>query len=222
MAIFVSIANNSAQVANDIGITGGAMSMAFWINGKSFSDTDTFCAQRDTGTQTGYTIRFSGSNVRFIRERVGVSDDSANYSFTPNTGQWYHFCLTYDGSNVRGYVDGILRAGPTASTGNGTAGASIDLIACGIHGDGTSNPPDAYFAHFVVYNKALSQNEVKNLMLQRPSWDQAAAGTFLQLYWPLQEGAGTTTYDHAPNGTSVNGAITSSVWSNLHPPTTYK
>lgn len=58
----------------------------------------------------------------FYRVKSGVAQQGPTLAGTPTTGVWMHIGVTYDGTNVRGYIGGALVAGPTAASGNGSVG----------------------------------------------------------------------------------------------------
>lgn len=66
--------------------------------------------------------------LRFNRGRACVSNNFTSVATTLTSGIWYHIAMTYDGTNVRGYLDGTLVAGPTAQSGDG--------VSCGATGSG--------------------------------------------------------------------------------------
>ena len=81
----------------------------------------------------------------------------ANYSTTTvNTGAWFHGVATYDGSNVRIYINGNLES-TNARTGNITSGAKN----IGSNSGGSSEYFNGTIATVKVYDRALSAAEVK-------------------------------------------------------------
>jgi hypothetical protein len=88
----------------------------------------------------------------------------ANYSTTTvNTGAWFHGVATYDGSNVRIYINGNLES-TNARTGTITSGAKN----IGSNSGGSSEYFDGTIATVRVYNRVLSAAEVQqNFNAQR-------------------------------------------------------
>ena len=81
----------------------------------------------------------------------------ANYSTTTvNTGAWFHGVATYDGSNVRIYINGNLES-TNARTGIITSGAKN----IGSNSGGSSEYFNGTIATVRVYNRALSAAEVQ-------------------------------------------------------------
>jgi hypothetical protein len=105
------------------------------------------------GPTVGYCLRLSGSEARFIVG--GVTASVAGLSI----GTTYHLVGTYDGSNVRLYVDGTVGT-PQAKTGSIDYGSDVNFVIGNRHGI----PGAQYFNGVVeevsVYNVALSQGTV--------------------------------------------------------------
>jgi hypothetical protein len=89
---------------------------------------------------------------QFYRHAAGVEAVAA-YKPSPITGRTYHIVGTYDGVNIRLYVDGVLRGGPTASAGN--IAAIVQGVRTGF-GVGAPNYPDGRLDELAVYLSALS------------------------------------------------------------------
>jgi len=214
MALQVTTGSNESLVSSNLGITTGSFSHGFWYQPIGLAGTNTLTRQR--GDVNGFTIRTTsaGANFQWTRERTGIADDNVTESFTVVVGTWYHLAMTYDGTNVVAYRNGV-RIGSVASSGTGNSAGNSFRV--GTH-DGSANVANARFAHVFVFNSVLSANQIKQIYLSRPS----NVDGNLRLYWPLNEGAGTTTYDHGLGQGTNNGTITTANWSNLHPPTTYK
>jgi energy-converting hydrogenase Eha subunit B len=74
--------------------------------------------------------------------------------------------MTYDGTNMRGYLNGALVSGPTAASGTGGSafGSSVTYIGAGHDGGNTA----ASFLHFTsgiiddaaIFSRALSAAEI--------------------------------------------------------------
>lgn len=74
----------------------------------------------------------SSGSILFYRVNETVQQ-GPTYSWTPTVGIWYHIGMTYDGTNVRGYLNGALVGGPTAASGTRTT-SETEGIGIGIDG----------------------------------------------------------------------------------------
>jgi hypothetical protein len=72
-------------------------------------------------------------------------------------GQWHHLAGTYDGTSLRLYVDGVLRAGPTACNAYGVLGSQVWRI--GGRSDGII-PCDGSIDEAAIYAYALTDEQV--------------------------------------------------------------
>src|SRR6185503_16695191 len=87
---------------------------------------------------------------------VGVTSEG---TAALKTGVWYHLAGTYDGSNVRLYVDGI-QIDSDAQTGN-LATNTTDGVTIACDSDCTgADAPDGKIDDVRIYNRALSAAEV--------------------------------------------------------------
>lgn len=127
-----------AYILNDIGISGGNVTLEGWFKLESTpSDTVGYAIvqQMDAGTNVWYQIYYynDGGTMRlfFDRVRAGVADARATITTTLTTGTWYHVALTYDGTNLRSYLNGSLGTTVVAS-GNGSGTNSNDHLSVGI------------------------------------------------------------------------------------------
>lgn len=79
------------------------------------------------------------------------------------TDDFYHIALTYDGSTLRGYVNGVS-VGSVAASGDG-ATVGVDSIKIGVSDNGTSLEAYASIdADDVAYfNRELTAEEVSQL-----------------------------------------------------------
>jgi len=103
-----------------------------------------------------------GDYILIVKNR-GVDNDYFNYSLTMGTSDWYNIVLTYDGTNVEGYVNGES-VGTVASSGNGTTDNAdkLTLFSCFDANNGNPN----IFASILqdetkIYAGALSADWIK-------------------------------------------------------------
>jgi len=157
--------NKYLSISNNLGITGGNITLSFWLklNTEIGSGTYDLIDQESLANNTGnyVTYEYNGGTRRltFNRVRQYVVVNSAAYNITLGTSSWYYVVYTYDGSNIRGYVNGSLVAGPVASSGYGTAGG-MNRFTVGWGGVGgyTSGIID----DVAVFSRALSPTEISN------------------------------------------------------------
>ena len=121
--------NKYLSILNDLGITGGSITQTVWVqmNAEIASSFQYFSNQSDTGVDVQYQFSYDYNGgtrrMQFTRLRQNVVGNDAFNTVTLGT-TWHKIDLTYDGTTVRSYIDGV--AGNTvASSGNGS-GATID------------------------------------------------------------------------------------------------
>ena len=110
--------------------------------------------------------------------------------------KWYHIAGTYDGSNLRIYVNGILEK-TVAHTGNITN----SLSAMEIGGSGSDRYYDGLMDEVRIWNDARAQDEIRQNMYREIS----SPGSNLIAYYKLNETTGTTAIDTKG---SYNGTLT--------------
>jgi hypothetical protein len=139
-----------------------------------------------------YMIRYESNKIHgFIYD--GTSWEPrviSNTTLSPET--WYHVAITYDGSDLKVYINGELdgiqaRTGPIYST---TSSLSIGSWS------GMQNYFNGTIDDVKIYNRALSADEIKIDMT-------GSVG-----YWKFDEGYGTTAHDSSPmkNDGTIYGA----------------
>lgn len=117
--------NKSLTIASKLGYGGGAYSILFWFkqHAEVTTDNHTLIDVEDDTSDSLLFVRYSynGGNpvLFFTRDKSGVAAEGPSYSTALGT-DWHGIALTYDGTSIRGYLDGVLVAGPTAASGNGT------------------------------------------------------------------------------------------------------
>jgi len=89
---------------------------------------------------------------------------STNYStdITSLNGDWHHMAGTFDGSELKFYLDGELAANLVYS---GTIGTAAHNVTIGENSQATGRYFDGMLDDPRIYNEALSQNDIKSIML---------------------------------------------------------
>ena len=144
-----------------------AISVAAWINGKTDKPVEgalagtccgTIVAQRDAN---GWALRFDGRNggneLEFITQPNWQGDGGFGVAALPK-GEWHHLVGVVDGNKKFLYLDGKLAKEGNFNGPMQTNGSSETEI--GSAGDGGFI---GIIDEVVIYNRALSVNEVKNL-----------------------------------------------------------
>lgn len=174
----ISLRSSSARclrINNDMGTNGGATTIAGWYLANSnptggFGSGDFLCelgtgGSTDTNLKIAYSSIAGSPTFSFWRERAGVANDYYNYVTTLTTGTWYHIAITYTGSTLQGYINGVAVGAGASSSGNGSGTNDNHFILGGIsNGVGGSNwSPDGKLDEWGVWNRALSASEIAEL-----------------------------------------------------------
>jgi hypothetical protein len=74
-------------------------------------------------------------------------------------GEWYHIAITYDGNNMRIYVNGVLE---TVNPTTGSIASTSYPLSIGSHCLGGKNFFKGIIDEFVLYDYTLSEREIEN------------------------------------------------------------
>lgn len=159
-------ASNSSKYlsrATNLGITGGAITMALWVKLNTEIAANIYKLAVHTGGLVvynfGYEYNGGTRQLNFTRGQPGGSDGGFTYPITMGTTQWYWLVFAYDATTLRGYVNGT-QVGSVATSGNG----SVDVgnkFAIGGTGSG-GEYSSAIFDEVLILNQALTYPQIKN------------------------------------------------------------
>ncbi len=100
--------DNYARVGDNVDLS-GPFSISAWVYSRGSNnnnDEKTIISKRGSGTD-GYHFYLRDDNRLEMRFDSGGSDQITSNT-TLNDGQWRHVAFTFDGSNARLYIDGVL------------------------------------------------------------------------------------------------------------------
>lgn len=143
----------SLSIASDLGVSSGAISISMWVKLRSeitVSSGYYYFVEKSSTTNVAYIIRYNYNSgtprLEFVRSRVGAADDMVTYNITLGTADFYHLVMTYDGTSIRGYVNGALVGSPVSSSGVGVSGGSNKMYI-GARITGSATQTDVYSAN---------------------------------------------------------------------------
>jgi hypothetical protein len=203
---YVKVGPNSSLQVNNVTIA------AFFKTVNNGQGVQFIAGYGNTGVQ-GYWLGVVGGPIRFF---VGNGSTSLqlNSGISPNNDQIYYVVGTYDGTNQRIYVDGVLMASSTSVSGSLSYTGMTDGFLIGqVQGFTGGRYLTGNIYAMQVYNRALSATEIsQNYEAQKSKF----ANTIVQQGLVLNldagnpysyAGAGATWYD--VSGNSYNGVLTS-------------
>jgi hypothetical protein len=151
---FIKVGANSSLQVNNVTIA------AFFKTVNNGQSVQFIAGYGDTGI-AGYWIGTSGGPIRF-----SIGGGTGNYlqqssGVTPNNDQIYYVVGTYDGTNQRVYVDGVLQASATTVTGNiSYTGLTDGFLVGQVQGFTAGRYLTGNVYNVSVYSRALSQAEI--------------------------------------------------------------
>ncbi len=162
-------------------ISGNAMTLAAWFR---VADLDN-CPAHDcriiskasgiTGNDHYFVLSTMASGEA-TRLRFGLKTDGVTTMLTSSSGnvpenQWVHVAAVYDGAAMRLYMDG-QQVGSKAKTGSITTNSDISCWIGGNPPTDTVRPWDGQIDDVQVYNRALSAQEIQQLLGPDPTTAQ--------------------------------------------------
>lgn len=121
--------------------------------------------QSGAGANNQWALASDGGHPVFVI-RSGTSEQNVTASATVSAGQWYHVAGTYDGVNMRLYVNGA-QVGSLAKSGNITLETGKEVLLGGSQVDTSTSVAGLLFDGYVdevrLHRRALSASEVQAL-----------------------------------------------------------
>ena len=164
-------------------------------------------------TQIAFSLEHTtGEDIRFgisAGEIFCAVDDGTLYQITEpvNSDKWYFVVWTFDGSNLKGYINGIEFDSISASFNFSAASGTLNIgrrVGGSLYYNGE-------LANTKIFNTALTAGQVSDLYLNPEKIvPDGVADSALKLWLPMMEGAGTTAYDGSGNGN--HGSISGATW----------
>lgn len=156
------------QSGNNFGIDGGNASISAWVNIDSAPSSGASMAiayLHSATSKTSYAIYYTNNagtlTVQFSRIKDGVAVTSITSATTLTIGTWHHLVITYDSTNIEGWLDGSS-VGTIAASGNGSAGAT-NFFSIGSDDPTASSLLSGKVDAVYVWSKKLSNTEVSDL-----------------------------------------------------------
>ncbi len=144
------------EVGNSASLNPAAeLSLAVWVNASSFSSTQLLVSKYGAGGIQYFMRIQSGGRVRFGLNAGGiVTDVNTNTTLSANT--WHHVAATYDGTQMRVYVDGVLDAFATKTGLMNDNGSNLNIA----RHEANRMFFNGLLDEVRLYNQALTDSEV--------------------------------------------------------------
>ncbi len=177
---YVIVNGASSLISNSTPI-----SISCWVYPENatpvFPDFDGFCGFRNDNDADFYLTQVSASRVEArFRNDAGLAFDIVDSLLQLNT--WQHYLLTYDGTTMQMYRNGVLSESIAAS------GSITNALEDFYIGNSVYSITNFYFKGKIdevsLWNKALTPNEIN--CIYKSAVDPVSAG--LQLYYKFNQG----------------------------------
>lgn len=157
-----------------------------------------------TGPSATYDLEFdwNNTNASFFKGFTHANNGGGTTTVqipTPPHGAWIHLAFTWDGTSLRGYLNGVLFATTAGTSPPGGAGSPSISVSCW---NATNAFDTNWIAEVAIWNTTLS---LANITLLFNGNDANTVGTGLVFYDHLNTGVSTVTGPTLTNhGASIN------------------
>lgn len=151
---------------------GSGITVAAWVNAEDLANCDAsdcrIASKADGTSEQDHHIMLStiagaeGVNLRFRLKADGLTTTLIASSGNLANGGWHHVAATYDGADMRVFLDGV-EVGDVAKSGDIDSGPAVSFWIGGNPDDPTSRPWDGKIDDVRLYDGALSLAEIETL-----------------------------------------------------------
>ena len=153
---YIEIPHSDSLELSDVNrVTVGA-----WVKKDSAQSVNIAIVQK---SDRSYILRFKGGNEpAFIIDDVADGKKTAESNITVTNGVWYHLVGTYDGTDVKIYVDGEEPVGSTTATATGMEDGSCCKLGIGenLDPDKRGRYLDGQIDDISIWDRALTSDQV--------------------------------------------------------------
>lgn len=206
---FVAVTDSSS-----LDSTRGAFTLEAWVYDTdvddAVNDARIIIGKGDAASSQANSYRLRIHDGKELRLQIGDGTTSQNIVTSTKVipyATWTHVAATFDGTNAKVYLNGVLAGGPTAST----IGVLVDSGQFNI-GRQSSLDCSTGFNCFQggiddvkIYNYARTQAQIAEDINAGQTLDRS-----LLAYWKLDETTGLTAYDTSGNG--YNSTLSLARW----------
>jgi len=199
-ALFFDGVNDSVKIADSPNLNPTKITIEAWVKSSNWAG-QTHPAIVAKGINEEYLLWKSNDavgNEKFAF-RLGRNIVTVYGSTTVQNDVWYHVAATYDGNEVKLYVNGSLEGIQSIAT---VIPDGVNPVTIG--GGVNSNYLRGNIDEVRIWNVARTQAEIQASLNQKLSGNEQG----LIGYWNLEENSGNTVYDlttNKNNGTLING-----------------
>jgi hypothetical protein len=145
--------------SNNTNLNSNTITVSSWFNPDAVAQNGFLFEKGYVNTQYALFFEGSGFKLRFMFDNLPYSDFQITGSDYMTAGRWYNATVTYDGSVAKMYINGT---NVLTTTYNGTISVNNngERIGSWYNGSTTGYHFDGAIAKTLVYNRALTNNEV--------------------------------------------------------------
>ncbi|NML71387.1 T9SS type A sorting domain-containing protein [Chryseobacterium sp. RP-3-3] len=192
--------STESGTAGNLTLSGSALSLEGWIKPSSFKSASPYISSvmgTEVSDSNSAFLRLGDANLANNKLQFVVSINNVQQKLASvtalNTNTWYHVAATYDGANMKLYINGVLDAS-RAQTGNVASSGAFNVGYL----YNTSRNFNGRVDEVRVWKRALSQTEISQKMC-----NVTLPATSLAAYWKFNEGSGSSVQDSSGNGVTL-------------------
>lgn len=192
--------SSESGAAGNLTLSGSALSLEGWIKPSSFKSASPYISSvmgTEVSDSNSAFLRLGDANLANNKLQFVVSINNVQQKLASvtalNTNTWYHVAATYDGANMKLYINGVLDA-TRAQTGNVASSGAFNVGYL----YNTSRNFNGKVDEVRVWKRALSQTEISQNMC-----NVTLPATSLAAYWKFNEGSGSSVQDSSGNGVTL-------------------
>jgi len=157
---YVDVPNSSS-----LNIAGTKLTISLWVNITDRSGPDMVLLSKPWASSSmpypyyQYAIEFDANGAKTLDFLFGDTTGTLRgpFSLKPPVGVWTHVAFTYDGTTVKGYLDGVQKLSVPTTQSLQARGQSLRIGVDGAFGQAFKGKMD----QVRIYNRALTASEIQ-------------------------------------------------------------